>query len=291
MCQQSALLRTCASAASIHGVDVSKYDGMVDWAQAETAGIRFAFARVSDGTANPDAYFATNWHGMQANGIVRGAYQYFRASVDPSAQANLVVTSLRNAGGLSADDLPVVMDIETADGQSETTIETNMRTWLAAIEGQTGRTPIIYTSSGTYPVNMTAFAAYPLWVANYGASCPSMPVGWSTWRFWQYSSTGSVNGIANSADLDEFNGTLAELMAFGGGAPSDSGVPPGAGDGSDRGMEAGPPAGMGALEPDGEAPGPSDDGGGSAMGKAGEAPRAFDASMMAADAESNPCGP
>ena len=166
------------------------------------------------------------------------------------------------------------------------------RTWLAAIEGQTGRKPIIYTSTGTYPVNMTTFAAYPLWVANYGASCPSMPLGWSTWHFWQYSSTGSVNGIdAGNVDLDEFNGTLAELMAFGSGAPSDSGMP-GMGDGSDRVVgEAGLPSDAGAVEPDAGLEDASGDGGGSAMGKAGGVLATTDASMTAGHTEANPCGP
>src|SRR5207245_9703027 len=75
-----------------------------------------------------------------------------------------------------------------------------------------------YTSAGTYPVTSAAFASYPLWVANYGATCPSMPVGWSQWKFWQTSSTGSVSGITGAVDLDEFNGTLADLMSFGGAA-------------------------------------------------------------------------
>ena len=222
---------------------------------------------------------------MQSNGVVRGAYQYFRASVDPTAQASLVVSSLQKAGGLHAGDLPVVMDLETADGQPEATIEANVHTWLAAVEAQTGRTPIIYTSSGTYPVSTPAFAAYPLWVANYGASCPSMPTGWSQWQFWQNSSTGSVNGIGTgNVDLDEFNGTLADLTAFAGSALVDSGMPGPTGDG-------GPPSDAGPAESEAgaaEEAGVSGNGG-SAMGNAGNMVSLADASTGSPDASTVNC--
>ena len=252
VCRQSSpLSRACGSDAGprVRGVDVSKYQGAIKWPEVSAAGIGVGFARISDGTANPDAYFTANWQGMKAQGMVRGAYQYFRASVDPTAQANLVMASLQRAGGLDAADLPVVMDIETADGQAEATIESNMRTWLSAVSAHTLRTPIIYTSAGTYPVKSAAFAAYPLWVADYGATCPSMPTGWSRWMFWQTSSSGSVNGITGAVDLDEFDGTLGDLSASR----------------TDAGMRAVPDGGAGAAGP-------------SALEDASGAPPAIDAS-------------
>jgi lysozyme len=286
--QSSPLTRVCPADAGpkVVGVDVSKYEATINWTQVKAAGIEFAFARISDGTANPDAYFAANWKGMKAQGIVRGAYQFFRASVDPTAQANLVVTSLQQAGGLLAGDLPVVMDIETADGQAETTIESNMRTWLGVVAAQTRLTPIIYTSAGTYPVTSTAFASYPLWVANYGATCPSMPTGWSQWKFWQTSSTGTVNGISGAVDLDQYNGSLADLMNFGGSAGSDAGTP-GASDAAptDAGMSGdapGPARGTDAGMTSIASAGGSDDAG-AAMGSAGSGSRA--------DASTTPCHP
>jgi lysozyme len=230
---------------------------------------------------------------MSANGVVRGAYQYFRASVDPSAQASLVVSSLQQAGGLRAGDLPIVMDIETADGQAEATIEANMGAWLAAVEAQTGRTPIIYTSVGTYPVTTTAFSRYPLWVANYGASCPSMPAGWSQWRFWQYSSTGTVTGIGSgNVDLDQFNGTLAELMAMAAGTGSDSGAalaPDGGGSASGGGIHVADASMMGAADASTAAEARAQDAGGSAMGEAGYTTGAADAPTTADAGLGGPC--
>jgi lysozyme len=226
----------CATGTTVTGVDVSTYQGAVNWTSVKSSGRVFGIARISDGTANPDDQFTANWEGMKSAGVVRGAYQYFRASVDPTAQANLVISKLQAAGGFEAGDLPVTMDLETADGESATTISANMMTWLAAVEASTGVKPMIYTSIGTIPVSGTAFAGYPLWVANWGVSCPSLPSGWSTWKFWQNADNGTVSGISGGVDTDEFNGSLAQLQTFAGGTttptPDAGGASPDSGGGS-----------------------------------------------------------
>jgi hypothetical protein len=102
-----------------------------------------------------------------------------------------------------------------------------MKTWLAAVKTATGKTPIIYTSEGTYPITATTYDTYDLWVANYTSGCPAMPVGWTSWVFWQNADNGSVSGISGGVDTDEYDGTLAQLTAYagGGGATSpDSGT-------------------------------------------------------------------
>jgi lysozyme len=90
----------------------------------------------------------------------------------------------------------------------------HVKTWLARIEAKTGRRPIVYTAAFMSATIGTGFSAYPLWVANYGATCPSMPSGWTKWQFWQTSESGTVSGIPVKTDLDVFNGTLADLQAF-----------------------------------------------------------------------------
>jgi lysozyme len=208
---------SCATGTTVTGVDVSTYQGAVNWTSVKSSGRVFGIARISDGTANPDDQFTANWQGMKSAGLVRGAYQYFRASVDPTAQANLVASMLTAAGGFEAGDIPVVMDLETADGESAATITAHMMTWLAAVEASTGVKPIIYTSIGTIPVSGATFSGYPLWVANWGVTCPSLPSGWTTWKFWQNADNGTVSGISGGVDTDEFNGSLAQLQTFAGG--------------------------------------------------------------------------
>jgi lysozyme len=215
--QSAEAVTVCASGTVVQGVDVSVYQGTVDWTSVKAAGIDFAIARISDGSAL-DTQFATNWSGMKNAGIVRGAYQYFEPGQDPTTQANIVVSAVAMLG---SGDLPVTADMETAGGQSAATIVANLQTWMNAVKAGTGKQPMVYTASGYWNGSVggsSAFGSDPLWVANWGVSCPGLPTGWSNWDFWQYSDTGTVNGISGNVDLDEFNGSLAQLQSFAGGA-------------------------------------------------------------------------
>ena len=218
----------CAAGQTVEGIDVSIYQGTINWSGVAAAGKKFAIVRVSDGTGTLDSQFARNWSGAKAAGLIRGTYQFFRASEDATAQANLVINQLNSVGGLQADDLPVVADVEVSDGQSTATIASKLTTWMARVQQGTGRVPLVYTSPGVWGNmgNPQGFSSYILWVAHYGVQCPLMPSGWTTWKFWQYSSTGSVGGISGNVDLDRFNGSLADLQAFARGetAMPDAGV-------------------------------------------------------------------
>ena len=81
----------CASGATVNGIDVSYYQGTIDWTSAKASGIDFAYARISDGTGFIDPQFAANWANMKAAGIVRGAYQFFRPETDPTAPGELLL--------------------------------------------------------------------------------------------------------------------------------------------------------------------------------------------------------
>ena len=210
----------CAAGSVVQGVDVSVYQGTINWPSVKAAGIDFAIARISDGGAL-DTDFATNWSSMKSAGVIRGAYQYFEPGQDPTTQANIVISAV---GMLGAGDLPVTADMETTGGQSAATIAANLQTWATAVHAGTGKVPMIYTAVGYWnaSVGSTAFGSDPLWVANWGVTCPDLPSGWSNWVFWQYSDMGSVGGISGAVDLDEYNGTLAQLQSFAGGGSTSS---------------------------------------------------------------------
>jgi lysozyme len=223
----AAAVTVCAGSATVEGLDVSDYQGTVDWTSVKSSGRGFAIARVSDGTGTPDTTFAANWSAMKSAGLVRGAYQFFRASEDPTAQANLVVEGV---GALGAGDLAPIADVEVLDGESGATLVANLATWLSVVAAKTGRTPIIYSDPGFWNAlpSTAQFDSYTLWVADWGPSCPSTPTPWTSWSLWQYSDTGTVSGISGQVDLDRFDGTLAQLQALAGGAGSttDAGAPP-----------------------------------------------------------------
>ena len=238
----------------VQGVDVSQYQGSFDFAAAH---VQFAYTRISDGTGTIDPTFGTNWAHMKSAGILRGAYQFFRPGEDEVAQANLVIQKV--GGKLQPGDLPVMLDMEATDGVSMVTLGAKALHWLKLVEAGTGRKPFVYTYSSFLSANI-GLGGYTLWVADYGATCPLMPVGWSDWGFWQYSDG------AGHLDHDVFNGTLAQLkMLAGETAPADAGAPPASDAGEAPAATPAPPTDGDA----GAAPAPTDDGVAPPAGDAG----------------------
>jgi lysozyme len=133
----------CGVGPTVKGIDVSYYQGTINWTAVKNDGVKFAFIRVSDGLNTIDNKFATNWSGSRAAGVKHGAYQFFRPSQDPIAQADLLLAKIGSK--LEPDDLPPVIDVEASDGQSAATITTKVKKWVAHVKAATGRDPIIYT--------------------------------------------------------------------------------------------------------------------------------------------------
>jgi lysozyme len=222
--ETAAALRTCAAGATLKGIDVSYYQGTVDWTKVKAAGQSFAFVRVSDGVNYPDSKFAANWPAVKKAGLVRGLYQYFRPTQDVQGQVDLLFAKLNAAGGLQPGDLPPVLDLETDGGLASSTVVARAKDWLAKVEAKIGVKPIVYTAAFMSQTIGTNFGGYPLWVANYGATCPLMPSGWSNWSIWQNSDSGSVGGVSGNVDTNFFNGDGAALQKLtlkpAGGTPS-----------------------------------------------------------------------
>jgi GH25 family lysozyme M1 (1,4-beta-N-acetylmuramidase) len=205
----------CGDGPTVRGMDVSYYETSVDWSAAHAAGIDFAFIRVSDGLQFIDPRFPAYWDDARAAGVIRGAYQFFRPAEDPIAQADLLLDKI---GPLAPSDLPPVIDVEVSGGLSTAEVAANVRAWVAHVTEAIGRPPIVY--AGLYAWHDLTGSAdettSPLWVAQYTtAPCPSIPVPWTRWMFWQYTATGSVAGVSGSTlDLDVFNGTIDDLRGF-----------------------------------------------------------------------------
>ncbi|HEX8147368.1 MAG TPA: GH25 family lysozyme [Pyrinomonadaceae bacterium] len=195
------------------GIDVSHFQGHVDWQAVRAAGCVFAFAKATEGTGVTDPFFAANWAGMKAAGLLRGAYHFFRAAEPAAEQAAHFLSTVRFEPG----DLPPVLDIELNDGVTGEPLVGGVQTWLDAVEPAAGATPVVYTNTPFWDAHFNEqFGSYPLWVAHYtSAPAPSpLPVGWSDWTLWQYSQSLHVNGVNGAADHDYFNGTLQALQAL-----------------------------------------------------------------------------
>ncbi len=207
--------KVCPGADKVYGIDVSDYDGTIDWNAVYAAGKQFAIIRASDGTGYLDKKFSANWHGAKAAGLVVGAYQYFRPKQDPIAQADLMLHFLTSVSFV-AGDLPPVIDVEGNDGLDNATVLARINAWLLHIKTSTGRLPVLYSSARVWNIlgNPTPSPLPYLWNAQWNVGCPNLPPNWGRLRFWQYTDSGSVPGIEGPVDLDLYNGTLRELRAL-----------------------------------------------------------------------------
>jgi GH25 family lysozyme M1 (1,4-beta-N-acetylmuramidase) len=239
----------CAAGPTVKGMDVSYYEPTIDWATVKQAGIDFAFIRATDGTGYIDPRFREYWAAAKQHGILRGAYQFFRPAQDPVAQADLLLAQI---GTIEAGDLPPVIDVEVSGGLAPAQVAASVKAWIDRVQPKIGRPPIIY--AGLYSWHDLTGSAdmtrSPLWVAQYTtAPCPNIPLPWQRWQFWQYASTGSVDGIPGmTLDVDVFDGTRDDLVAFANGTaapPSCGTIAPDGGeidDGDSCFVSGGPPA-------------------------------------------------
>jgi lysozyme len=193
----------------IRGIDVSHFQGVVDWQKVSQAGMAFAFAKATEGITYVDPQLAANWPGIRAAGLVRGAYHFFEPNDDATQQAQHFLATVQLAPG----DLPPVLDVEITGGVSDPQLWSGVATWLQIVEQTTGRQPILYTAPGFWDSHAPdlTLTRHPLWLADY-ATQPTLPNGWTSWLFWQYSQSGSVAGVTGAVDLDEFSGTIQQLQ-------------------------------------------------------------------------------
>lgn len=193
------------------GIDVSAYQGAIDWTQVASAGISFAFIKATEGTATVDTRFSANYPDAKAAGIVRGSYHFAHPGTDTAdAEAAFYVETVKAAGGF--DGLPPVLDLETSGGLDNAALLNWILQWMSQVKKSTGMQPILYTNTSFATGHLdTSLSSIPLWVASYGVAQPADASGWTVWTFWQYSDTGSVAGISGYVDLDVYLGSVDSL--------------------------------------------------------------------------------
>jgi lysozyme len=210
--------RICPKNNKVKGIDVSYYQGNIDWEIVKANNIKFVFIRVSDGLIKVDPKFDFNWKKTKEVGLIRGAYQFFRPNQDPEEQAKVFLDIINSSGGLNDNDLPCVLDIENTGGGDGTHISDSIYIWINYIQENTNKIPIIYTGPYFWELNKISdeFAIYPLWTAHYTVNnkCPFIPDPWDEWAFWQFTGSGRVGGVPNIVDINIYNGSYDELINF-----------------------------------------------------------------------------
>lgn len=198
----------------IHGIDVSRYQGVVNWKEVknmEVKGIKigFAFIKATEGTGMVDGQFRRNWINAKEQGISTGAYHFFIPSGSAKKQADNFISVVN----LKHGDMPPVLDVEKNRGVSITEMQKGVKAWLDAVEDHYGVKPVIYTNVDFYQKYFqTGFEEYPLWIAHYLQ--PVRPGIENQWTFWQHSETGRVDGIKTPVDFNVFYGDSALFYNF-----------------------------------------------------------------------------
>ncbi len=194
------------------GIDVSHWQGEIDWPAVAAAGVTDVVIKMGEGATYVDPAFARNWRGAAAVGLHVGAYHYFRAlSSTPKEQAESIARNLAQAGFDPARNL-LALDVEernNADASPERMAE-GVHELLARIREDVapGYVATIYTSPNDWDLRVDwrryDFGVHPLWVAHWGATPPRLPRSWAGrgWRRWQYSDAGRVAGIDAPVDLN-----------------------------------------------------------------------------------------
>ena len=205
-----------AHALPIHGIDVSRWQGKIDWASVGAAGTQFAFIKATEGGDHLDPRFSENWDGAAQAGVPRGAYHFMYWCRPAHEQAAWFRRNVPN----DSNALPPVLDLEW-NGHSRTcpmklpreTALAHVKLMLNEMEAHTGKRPIIYTDITFHrDVLEGELHDYPHWVRSVAAEPHERYVG-RQWTMWQYTTAGRVSGIEGKVDRNAFYGS-AEWAKF-----------------------------------------------------------------------------
>ncbi len=194
----------------IHGIDVSRFQGTVDWNQVKDQGVSFAFIKATEGLEHCDPTFYNHWKALKLADIKRGAYHFFNPNLDPYLQAQNFMLNVNMQNG----DLPPVLDMEVTDYNEPELLVANIRSWLTTIAKSYHTKPIIYTNLKAYYRFIAGrFDDYPVWIARYNEKAPVLGNN-KVWNFWQYDNAGKIKGIREYVDFNAFNGTMQQLESL-----------------------------------------------------------------------------
>lgn len=200
----------------VFGVDVSTYQGQVDWSVLAEQGVDFAFIKATEGSGLKDVRFAENWMQAQMAGVRPGAYHFFSYDSPGERQAENFISSVPVTQGA----LPPVVDIEfygryLEEPAKAEDVKAVLDPLLARLEEHYGVKPILYATYRSYQLYLSgrAYRDYPLWI-----SSPVVAPLLHKWDFWQYSHTARMEGYDGHQpmiDLNVFHGTAEEFRTFG----------------------------------------------------------------------------
>ena len=196
----------------IHGIDISHYQGEIDWEQLKNAMIegcpvRFVIIKSTEGASRLDDHFRENFNQARDYGFIRGVYHFWSNKSSAREQAYYFLDKVH----LTEGDLPPVLDIEhkPAD-KSVDDFQRDVLTWLHIVEDKYHAKPIIYTYYKFKEKYLSApvFDDYPYWIAHYYVDKVQYQ---GKWKFWQHTDAGKLPGIKGYVDFNIYNGSFYDL--------------------------------------------------------------------------------
>jgi len=197
----------------VHGVDLSRFQGTVDWPMARANGVNFAFLKATEGGDAVDPVFDANWTGTASAGVARGAYHVFYHCRPAIEQARWFIAHVPR----DASALPPVLDIEWTPTsptcrirRDAATIRSEAAIFVRALTQHYGQRPVLYTTLDFYHDNdLGRVGGADFWLRSVAAPMHEAYPG-QLWSFWQYTSTGLVPGITGPVDLNAFAGSVQD---------------------------------------------------------------------------------
>ncbi len=201
---------------AVHGIDLSRYQGQVDWPRVRAAGVSFAFIKATEGGDRLDPAFRDHWDGAAEAGVARGAYHFFYWCGPPEEQAEWFIRHVPRDRGA----LPPVLDLEYTPFSPTCTrrlppaeVRARARAFIDTVADHYGQRPVIYTTPEFWEENGIARLGEEVWLRSTARHVSEAYPG-HPWTFWQYSGTGIVPGIAGPVDLNAFNGSAGTWLAW-----------------------------------------------------------------------------
>lgn len=196
----------------IHGIDISHYQGDIDWddlrnAMIEGCPLRFIVIKATEGSSRVDEKFNDNFYMVREYGYIRGAYHFWSNKSTAREQAYFFLNKVRLEDG----DLPPVLDVEhKPKDRSAEDFQRDILTWLHIVEDKYHVKPIIYTyyKFKEKYLNAPVFDDYPYWIAHYYVDKVEYK---GEWKFWQHTDVGRLPGIKGYVDFNIYNGSYYDL--------------------------------------------------------------------------------
>lgn len=198
----------------VHGIDVSKYQGDIDWHAVKADNIQFAWLKATEGGDRVDSKFAQNWQNAKEAGVLRGAYHFTYWCRSLAEQADWFIQNVPK----DEMALPPVLDVEwnfespscPKKVDKQTALQ-EMHVFLTKLEKHYGKKPVIYADIPFHRdvLESGEFAEYAFWIRSVKYPIQEKYPG-RAWSFWQYTATGRVNGIVGNVDRNAFAGSQAQ---------------------------------------------------------------------------------